>query len=548
MKKLITFLFVFIVSVSSALALSGCSLVTENTDKYYQEVVAQVGSKTVTREEVLNAYNNYSFYTYYGYSEKQVFDMVYNMLINQKILVQEAEKLFELNITEQNEIWETVRITINGYLDTYEAEVRALHNAEEMPEAETEEDEEIKELKDYERTTISNPRKDTDTVLVSGFEAPKKADNFYRYLAYNKYVSLLQKQSVVYGYNLSREQALQKEIDRQYNSAKDSKLVELYQEYIKGQLTISEQEIVDKYTTLLNKQIQKYAVDGEYNTAVTTTTGEELVLYHDDLPGSYFYTHQILIQFSDEAKEILKNHSGYVVSIDSSYTVDEEIRDSYLALREELAKEIEITYTDQDGEEQKINFAQIWADLNDLVEEYETSGKTQEQAIAMAKKFFEYKFYYSSDKVSTSSGTVNADTKSLDSLWNLLGYVFASDSSEKNNFAKEFSNAAYELYDAYNADQTFAINYAVTDYGVHFMMFTGLTPGGPVAESNYESLSSTKVSIMTNQTIADYIYELLLKEKGDKLISERLSALNSEYYKDNKIIKHYGTYEDFIKM
>ncbi len=546
-KKFLAFLLTICVALGSLVGLTGCSLVSDSSSRYYDEVVAYVGDKTITREELLSYYSNYSYYTYYGYTSEQVFDMVYSMLINQKAFLSEAEKQVTLTITDENAIWESVRETINGYLDTYEDTVRTDLKAAARASEEAE-DEELDVFAEYVRSLPGGKvTAKTDTIVNSGFELPKKADNYYRYLAMNNYLSQLVKQAKIKGENLSSEEAFDKELQRLYSAAKDSKYVELYQTKIKQGITISQQEIVDRYVQLLNTEIQSYAVADTYSTAVTTTSGDSLVLYHDAADNSYFYIQQILIPFSEQQTSDMKAHIGYVASSESTYTGEQSDKDNFLAYRDSLAQQIEFEYVDSNGDTQTKTFSQVLTELQTIEDAYLASGKTETDARNMAKSYFEKKFYYSTDQVTNSDGEVSATTRDLDSLWNLLGYVFDSSDRTKDSFMQEFSDKAYELYDNYISNGEYGIDYCVTSYGVHFMLFAGLNKAGAVAESNYASLAATKFTMVSDETIADYIYEIILEEKESSTVSDTVSSIKSALYQEAKINKIVKSYEDFIK-
>lgn len=548
MKKFATCLISILFLLGSVLGLGGCTLLSTNGERYYKQVVAYIGDETITREELTNYYSNYSYYTSYGYTQEQVFDMVYNMLVNQKILLQEAKKNVTLTTTEKNEVWKSVRESIDGYLDSYEDEVRKLLGASERDSSDEDEETELKAFEQYARTVVSKARTaDTDEVVSSGYIIPKQNENFYRYLAFNRYLNALVEQSRINGEIVDKQTAFEREIERLYKSHEDNKYISIYQEMIKSGIVISNSEIVERFKILQSTQIQSYIVSGTYEKLATNSAPSEYIYYHNSDARSYFAVQQILIQFSDEQKELLHGHDGYVSSKSSTYSFDEALFDSYIEYRDTIAKEIKITFTDENGEEKEGDFNAIWAEISALVADYNDVTKTAayKNNTLLAEEFWKLKYYYSSDQLSSDSKTVTV--RDTTELWNIMGYSFSTDSTKENSFVSEFSDCAYDLLSNFDENGEYTIGYCVTDYGVHFMMFTGVNVGGSVAEANYEALSTTRLSIVTNETIADYIYEVILAEKQSSIISNKLSELYSIYSSEKKIVKKVKSYSDFIK-
>ena len=72
MKKFTTIFMTFIVMLM--VVLTGCSTFRIDKVKYYNEVLAKVGNDTITRFELIEAYNNYGYTNYVtqnGQTEKK---------------------------------------------------------------------------------------------------------------------------------------------------------------------------------------------------------------------------------------------------------------------------------------------------------------------------------------------------------------------------------------------------------------------------------------------------------------------------------------------
>lgn len=542
MKKFCAILSSVLVVIFASFIFASCSIKTQNSERYYDDVIAYVGDETITREELLTAYNNYSFYLNYGHEASDLFDMIYDMLINQKVVVNEAKKTISLTSQEKNEVWENVRKYIEDVLDSYEKEVREMLNATvEEEESSSEEETEKYLFEAYSRSKLADAREnDNGEEIIPGFTAPKKEDNFYRFLAYNKYRANLQKTAKLNGKNISEDEAFNNEIDRLYKLYEDSKISSIYKNELKGTFKITNDDIVEKYKVLLNSQIQTFSDGESYSDLVKSSNPSEFIYYYEDTENYLFRIQQILIPFSDEQSEQI-----------TVYKADHKDYQDYL---DALAEEIEFTYKDSEGKEQKKTYSAVNAEINALLDAYNNPSNevSYHNEKLLIEKFWELKYYYSTDKLTTSSSTTTV--KDTDSLWNLYGYTYTTDkdkldsSYSTSGLMKLFNDTVYSVLDYYKTNNSYTISSCVTDYGVHYILFTGYAPNGKIAEENYESLSSTYISPVTNETVADYIYEIILSsDKQSTFVNDKIAELASKYTNEGKIKKIVSEYKDFVK-
>ena len=130
----------------------------------------------------------------------------------------------------------------------------------------------------------------------------------------------------------------------------------------------------------------------------------------------------------------------------------------------------------------------------------------------------------------------SGDTGSLtnEKLSGILGFTISSETDEHGSFVKDFTNGARKLYEAYNNGTNKigeVISSVVSDYGTHMMMLTGVYEAGAVAE-NIEDLKLNYVSNLTEQTLYEYVYDLV----KDNLVGD-----NGTYFSDYRkaLVKHY---------
>lgn len=593
MKKRICSIFIMLcMMVCSLFAFTGCNLYHQNDKRFSEEVVACVGNEKITRNEVLTWFNYYyySAYMYSQYTEEEVYELALNNLVKYKIILAEAKANDDivLSISDQNDIWRQVFEYVDSVVDGYEDEIRKRYGLEVEEEEEKEEEEPVV-FKPYERAELnySITYDQNDTVLKNVYEEPKKEDNYYRYLGFQKYLNELKKSSELYGEKLTAEKAFKKELNNYYTYYEAQKYVQKYNDYCLGDIKVTDEAIVQRYTEIINTQMQDYLAGKSYVSSVTNSSNKDLVLYHAQT--GTFSVQQIVLSFSDmtkvkhnnseaQASEYLFSLDGFVFDAEESTTIEKPYVDAYLKERENYAfndsDSLDMTYIDPDtgkttdeyGEEIVRTFDDLKLELEeikaDYLEAYNKVGATaaeKEKAIRdYVQAFYKLKFSYSKD-----SGVTDLTT-----VFNKVGYVFpAAKADMTTSWVSEFTNAAYELYDTYKTDGTYDYKIFVSNYGVHIMMFTGTYEAGPIAQSSVESLKATYFTNTTDQTVYDYIYDLLLNEKqnssqtnssyylqamlGSSISSslyERVSSvLFNEYTISGKIDIKYETYEELIK-
>ena len=529
--------------VLSCFTLTGCDLFHDNNKRYYDEAVALVNGEEITRNEVLTMFNYYYYtngYYNYGYTEDAVYEMVMEALIKNKLMVIEARKIEALNLTDKDktEIWEQVFNYIDEQLNTYEDEIRTLYNAPDRVVDEDKEETLYVFKENYERTDPS--KIEESDVEVRTYEALKKefddsvkeSVDYYRYLAYRKYVAELKRSADLYEKNPgTKEECLDREIERLYKYYEESFLVEKYTNYRKTQIVVSDDAILARYNELIKEQMQSFAMGSAYDKAVTNTKMTDLVLYHPEA-GSYFTVQQILLKFADYDDEIkasahLSTQKGYVAQKGDK---DGELIKQYLAYRDAYAYKTEgsldMSYIDDETHKMvsKEDSELTYATLDGIILGLNESGKSNED---IAEEFFKLKYHYSKD------GGVTDQTN----LLNLMGYALPVDSTKDSGYVSEFNELAYELYN--NFDGNCKIGKVVTNYGVHYLMITG------VLNKNVLGLEDT-FSLVTKQKVKDFLYEQILTEELNNCSNRIGSELYNQYYAKGLIDIKFDKYEDVL--
>ncbi len=559
-KKILSIFLSLSLIIVSLFTFSGCDLLHDNSKRYYAEVVATVGDETITRNEVLTMFNYYYYtmgYYQYGYSEDVVYKMVIEALVKNKLMTMEARKIDECKLNDEDiyYIWEQVFNNVNSQIDTNETEIKALLGINE--EVEEEEDaEDLPVFKEYEKTIpsaelASAEVRKTKAEWVQDLEnSTNRTTNYYRSLAYSKYIENLKTSATNYdGKSKSDSETLETELQRLYKYYEESRLVEKYTAYMTNKITVSSDEIYQEYTKALNTQVQQFAIANGYSSMIQDTSNTDLVVYRQN--GNYYTVQHILLQFADydselKASNYLYNLDNYVSSSDANTTLEQPFIDAFLEERENYALNTEDslnmdyinpetgeTNKDKDGNEVSYtlqDFDDLIFGTDGIYTKYLNGTITYEQ---LAKEFFKLKFSFSKD----------GGVADLTSLTNLVGYTLPKSQSEDNGFVTEFAETCYELYDQFlepeAGEKEYGIKRVVTNFGVHYIMFTGVINSGNL------SLDDT-FTLVSNQTVEEYFYEKLIASRQQTISSDIGSALYNQYLNDGKIEIKYDTYEDCL--
>ena len=548
-KKIISILASICLMLCSVFTFVGCDLYHSNNNRFYKEAVAKVGDEVITRNEVLTMFNYYYYtnnYYYYGYSEDDVYEMVLEALIKNKIKIIEAKKLDELALTDEDKtrIWKSVFDYIDNQIESIETEIKKTLGVEE----EDTEEEDNKTYTKYEDYKKTNPGESTEEpievktkeqFLEEFNQSVNKETDYYKYLAYRKYLAQLKRSAEIYEKNPGTTEFLfNKELERLYKYYEESRIVTKYNNYCKAKLTITDEQIEQKYNELLNTQKQKFEIGNNYNKTITNSSNNDLIIYNKN--GDHFYVQQILLKYADysddlRTSEYLKGLDSY--SSGSSSSLENQFTEEYKRDREEYAlgegnlnmdfinRDTGHTNEDKDGNELKVTFAQFEAKLNELQRQYNENEITDKEFV---KEFYKLKFEFSKD----------SNVTDLTKLSNQYGYCLSTDSSESNSFVTEFSDCAYETYNEYKNGK-FVIKRCITDFGVHYLLCTGTTTAGQ------KGLNDT-YSMVTDETIGDYIYETLVADAVKNCLSELESSLYNKYLNAGFIDVKYKNYKDVL--
>lgn len=314
-KRLFKFLTVILSVFIAAASLVGCNIVTDNSERDLNQVVATVNinkEDKIYKKDLIMAYMNYGYIyvQYYGYDAAKTYNLILNNLIDNRIMVQVAYEEFEKSsviddtkekytperyltaeeITDAN--YDTYK-SINNFLDTY---------------SEDNSDTEKKDTLIFDVRTVPTDAKNAEKELTKAEKEAYIAKGFdvtsteYKRAAFNKIIILLKENGL---------------LGSEYNGTIES--TDYFKSFIKGNL---ENQIVEKYEDGIKQKIideltyemlaasyndklneEKAWSNSEFVSALSSATATSPILY--SAFGTYGYVYNLLLGANDyQSKKI----------------------------------------------------------------------------------------------------------------------------------------------------------------------------------------------------------------------------------------------------
>lgn len=577
--------------------LTGCSLSFTDNSYKNDDVVMTVGQSNITYEELVNQYNNFysQYYQYFMYYDNDtMMNMFYDAVVSRAIVLEKANELLsngtiKFYTEDYEDIWNNIYDFINGQIDTKEKALLLQSGVKEEDLPSRLADEESKETayvyKEYVSESVVKPdySKDADQELnfndkyaylkntaIYTYNAEKDEDKDRdtqnitenerptRTVAFNQFIESLSIAAKASSKAYDLDSVLKAEAERLYKTYYESALYTKYQEFVEGEIVdkdlLGSDAVVSKFIELTNKDTQNNANEENYIEVVTKTDNESLILYHNGGETTYFTVQHILIKYDYEILEELKQHVGYLSTVDSIY------RNEYIAYRNELVEEnggvlnMETSFRDEEGylvkhevvENDETKKVLTMVTVQDIINEYNSevqkvidekgSADNRDKAMIFNKLSWKY----------------SDDTGSLsDKLSNKIGFTIADEVDDHGSFVVDFTNGARDLFKQYKQSNEAQVGQVLTDYGMHLMMVTGKYEAGELVEvvnstgDGYrdfdeiaDELKNAFVSNMTEQTLYEYVYDIikgsLVGEEG-KYFTNHKNALIKTYNDSNKI-------------
>lgn len=532
MKKRLPLLLVAVFALS--VVLSGCNLFTMDKNAYYNQVVASVTipeedgkstTLTINKEELMQAHNRYyETLSQNGYSGQALIDYLVDLLIDQKIVINEVTKLINDNkivITnnDKNEIWTSTYENMEGLLKDYENVVLEDWDLPQPSAPDAEENT---------QTGFTPFQKSAEIVNVAGEWKIKLIDNtqnVQKPLIYNesdgvvntviekldeyiassqvaieaqkRYIADLKAYQSGRGFSTKAEDIWQSEVARVYQSVLDNKYLTLYTDYLES----DSQNTEDKYSVIdvndifkfleskVKSNYTKYTTSpSTFNTDILQNRSEVYYVLDDQDLGEYFYVSHILVKFED----------GLFDNIDAMLNNGMIDQATYDNMRETLIANTNVKSYGEEVEGYSVNqFYNVFKEAMD-------NAQTVQDKVDV---FNEYMYEYNED-----TGNKNQD----------FDYVIGTKDSQ---MVESFNEAARALYNDGNGQVGEISGMVESEYGIHILVYLGpvenwfavddintfslTSQTGEDLERNIEYITTTKLSHLNTKTIFDYVFSKL---------------------------------------
>lgn len=615
MKKKFVAIAALVMSVFMGMSVfGGCDLITPNTERDLNQVVATVNigndnfeTEKIYKQDMIMGYLNYGYsYVQNGYSQKQVFEMILDNLINNRILVQYVMKHMEDNelvADATKNKWDLERyLTVD---EDYEAKYETVKSMNDLIDSYEEAEEELKKDTMWEEVRTvpadaANAEKELDLEEKKAYaDAGVLKGNIGddRNKAYNQVLKVLKNNALL------GDSVTDIENSEYYANVlkgqRETKLIEKYEEIVKKseRANITFEVLCEKYTEMYNDQKSKYETDiSKFESALSSASAQS-PLFYNNTNGSYGYVYNLLLGVSSEQETAIND-------IETKGTAD------YAAERRKIleattVKDLRSTWIysgyDFDGQkftgdytfttpENSLPFQgtvqEISAATEDRNAEYQVTELTEFGLNGFITFMDEYLGITSSNatisndvssniyrKANVAKGTVQEYDEKINellfafstdsgSLNTYKGYVIAPkpDFDGKDQWVIEFANAGRELLTM--GGNSYII--VASDYGWHIMFYSELL----TADSNYATLtdylnhlagetkSKAEWAKYYSDMLADwdnadedfYLYTLATATANiDTKLNDTENQIVKQYkYNSNYIVKNEKAYKDLM--
>ncbi len=578
--------------------LSGCSLITLNREKYLNETVITMVDKEsserveIKKKELIEAYDSYKYYfmQYYGAKdEAEAMDRTLELLVNRRVTVREAERLFKKDLTEKEKtyIWQQtadalesnfkaqldkILGTSNGATSqgsTSAADTRKFDGY--SPKASlsgvtgtleiVRNDVPTKAINRFEYTTPrdyeNEDGKDRELIWINFFTNVNQSGSSTYKKAFNKYLQALKADEKGLNLSTDTESIFLREIDELYKQCYENYMISKYDEYFTNythKSTVTIDQMLNLYTAMVSASYTQYVTENDAKYEENMQSDSTKIYYYredKDKPAGtdtrFFQVAHILFKFddiikqSDEYKEIItkKNNGGY------------KTEDEYQEALSLLASKIKPVIRTQKNGEYKVDTTAAPVDPFKLAADIKKDvdlASSEDNKFALFNDFI---YRYNDDP-----GMINAQN-----CYTIGVNKSQAEEGEEfkvySNYVTEFTDMAVELY---KQGEVGAVSTPViTENGIHVLFYVGelqnaftgikedfsLTNDGKNEDglTPIEVLNSTYVNRFTGKTYFDVIYDTLMTDKFALFQNLNMKELQDQY----KITYHGSAYADLIK-
>lgn len=551
MKRFFTILCGLVLSVT---LFAGCNLTSLNKAKYYQTVAVTVEgnegyasyNKKYTREDVLNAFYNYSYsnVSQGSVTAKDGLDSAINTMIERDLLINyvKAEYFDKGILTFSSDDEKTARYNAFSYMQKqiyeYEDEVREewemnmIHDHDD--EEESSEESTSRATYDAYEPTLEIVYGDngeinfrnlatTETTTVK-FDVPEKFADYIHVTdedvsaeAYARYVAYLQSNAKALGKSTKESDVINAEVERLTKLYTESQYITIFENYINNLVSFDENDMLSD--TVISNVLQKYRDDyrdqknlyeddeDAYHEAMA---GDDIsgIYYHKQYAGSpeYMYVSHILIKFSDKQTKLVEN---YKKELENGTLTQSKYEEKL----ENLVNSTVVTY-EENGVAKTTTAAKVY---DKVVNYVDTFGANEYER---AELFNDMIYMFNDDE-----GIMNKD----------FAYVVNLDENVEDKMVAEFANACRDLD---KNEGIGAIDQVVSEYGLHIIFHAGYVespnPESMTDAQLLESLVEQKTQLSSQKSLFNLIYDSIVSSSNstreNNIISEAKSNVKVVIY------------------
>lgn len=563
-SKLLAFILIMVMSAS---IFYGCGLITKNNERDMAQVIAEVGDENykdeILKEDLVKLYINQGsqYIQNYGLSASRTMEILMEQLINNRLIIQEgARALIEKNNLSEgisyylsedpvtklksdslkklvgDEAYEEVMSDVYKYeketLDYYEEEYNKEQEAEETESA----------TPTPTPTPTPRPTQQPDPLPTETPYTPNPIPSTEaRIEALNRLKAALENNDKTYEDFLEETKV----------SYLENKIIELYQEYLQKDITISNEALTERYNYIKTQNEQQFTLDlSAYETKLKKADENTIILYNP--VEGYGYVKNLLISFTDSQKAQLTEYQ----TMQWSQTKYNEHRSLLL---EDLKNLTEVKDLRENIEEEDLeNYVNLAQFLNDRIVNYQIEGvnlysntdanndgvyENTTLSTEAKEDFINLIFQYGQDP-----GMFN----------NKLDYLVTPEPAygERETFVSEFAEAARKVIMAGEGSYTLV----GTDYGYHIIICTDVLNVGTEETLSNDIFNQIENVIENSQSEEDFenmdkeVKETLTYKLYNLMREEMKTAVFNTAIKDvidnseDKVTKYESRYEDLLAI
>jgi hypothetical protein len=586
-SKKIAVLLMFIFSTISIL--TGCNLFSTNNYAALSSIVATSGDISITRESLINGYNNggYQYYSYYGYTAEEAFKKTIDELVDQEYLLSYIDSKiaedeanggtskYALVSADYQEIVSNCFDYVDSALETYIDEVKtSLGKSTSTTTSDDDDSDPDYDPQDSYETKFENvdgyaamveTADDTSDLSVTATlrtydEAYNYAitkynyekhisgsDNDFKLLVWKRYLTALKTSQKNYGYSdMSDSAVFEREMERlfeaNYKSQKLTKFEDVYENangYVYneelGRYVVSTgrlNEIVAKYKeeylqNLATYNTSKTSGSSQFYDDLTDTDNRENYVYYGSTNDETLITCiHILVKFSDDQTDAIDDYEdNTMLSSDAIAQILEQLKSASNTYATQRDLETGENVVDEDGNEVQVSVQDIYNSLK-------TALKNKTDLSEIVSIFNSYLYQYNVD-----TGIINAE----------YDYVVGTETS---SMVDTFTEAVRELYDGGNG-KVGSISEPILEEndsysGYHIILYTGTLTNlfnskdslSKLNASNvFSKLSSEMTSISYNETLFEKLFDDVAEDNYStdrtNLVASIKNGTNTVYQTSN---------------